>query len=244
MNWNCNFSYKHYFEVLDFAKQNYRIGTPSDFLKLKNNQRFILLRHDVDYSLDHALQMAELESDHKINSIYLILLHGPFYNVFTPSSISIIKKISKLGHEIGLHYDTSFFQNTKGNILSDIQNELSILSDIVGKKIQFISQHNVTVSKPLQKKIFSKFYDLNNSKPFNSLEYISDSVQNWRKKCMCNHIPNEANLQILVHPIWWSKKHNSRQNILNTFTKSQIKNIKDSVNFAAAQHKKYLKNLK
>lgn len=58
----CNFSYKHYIDVLESAKTKYSIGTVNEFSILKEKKSFIILRHDVDMSLDHAFKIAEMEA--------------------------------------------------------------------------------------------------------------------------------------------------------------------------------------
>ena len=45
-----------------------------DFFHHKTYDKQILLRHDVDLSLDHALDMALLEKDNDIHATYYILL--------------------------------------------------------------------------------------------------------------------------------------------------------------------------
>ena len=62
MKFNCDFSYRHYLEVLNYAKKTYKIGPIRDYNSLKKNKKFILLRHDVDFSLIHALELAKIEA--------------------------------------------------------------------------------------------------------------------------------------------------------------------------------------
>ena len=59
MNLDCEFSCKHYVEVLTLLKQEYFIGTVGEYNKLKQYKKFLILRHDVDFSLYHALKMAK-----------------------------------------------------------------------------------------------------------------------------------------------------------------------------------------
>lgn len=200
----CNFSIRHYFDVLDKAKNNYDfIGPLRDVYKLKKKKNFIILRHDVDISLDHALKMAQMEYDHNLHSTFFILLHSPFYNALTKKNISIIRKISELGHEIGLHYDTDVLSKSPNRAHLQIKNEAKILEDISDQKIVSVTQHNPTTSIKLNPKLISGFLDAMHSTLAKSAVYMSDSVQNWRKGCMCNHVGEISKLQILTHPIWW-----------------------------------------
>ena len=59
----CDFSLRHYFDVLDNAKNNYSfIGSFRDLEKAKKKDTFIVLRHDVDISLEQALKIAKAEA--------------------------------------------------------------------------------------------------------------------------------------------------------------------------------------
>ena len=64
----------------------------------KNNNKLIVLRHDIDRRPGNALRMAELEQELGIQSTY----YFRFPYTFKPD---IIRKIQALGHEIGYHYE-------------------------------------------------------------------------------------------------------------------------------------------
>ena len=66
----------------------------------------IILRHDVDCSLELALKIAEIENHLGIDSTFFILFHLELYNPFSPSASKIINQILKLVHNIGLNYNT------------------------------------------------------------------------------------------------------------------------------------------
>lgn len=181
---NCQFSLNHYVECIELAEQEgYKIKRVCDY----NNEdkKVILLRHDIDFSLKYALELAKLEYQIGIKSSYYVYLHSWGYNALAPESMDIIKKISKMGHEIGLHYDSRYLLHCEGNIIHDLIHE---------KEITF-SQHNPGMTDKLNNDV--------NSLP---LKYISDSGRNWREGCMCEHIGKHNKLHILVHPIWWVGK--------------------------------------
>ena len=243
MNWKCNFSFKHYFEVLDYAKKTYHIGPIKQISSFKNKNRFILLRHDIDFSLDFALKLAEAEAKHGLKSTYFVLLHSPFYNAISKSNLSSIIKISKLGHEIGLHYDTSFFSSSGKSITKQLRFEIDILSKIIGTKVTSIAQHNVTISPKVGNKTLNKFKDIRLSKQFKPATYLSDSTHNWRDGCMCKYVGQVNKIQILTHPIWWSVKHRTLNTILNEFERNQKRNFMNELNDHKRLQRIYLKKL-
>ena len=56
--------------------------------------RVVILRHDIDYSLDKAVALAELERELGVSSTYFVLLTSEFYNLLSKDNLS---KISKIG---------------------------------------------------------------------------------------------------------------------------------------------------
>jgi len=238
MKFKCDFSIRHYQEVLEYGKKKYTFLTFSEFIKSSKKTNVILLRHDIDYSIEKALEMAKLESKMGIKSTYFVLLRGQFYNPYSIINTSHLKEIQNLGHEIGLHYDSTELSKEKSPH-KKLKEEIKQLEWIMGKKISIVAQHNPTVS-PKLKNIFHDVFDARESKIFKNLSYISDSVKNWRSRCMCNHIGEEETLQILIHPIWWEKTPKNIDKTLNGI----VAFWKSEVNTAKKIHAKYLNDLK
>lgn len=240
MSSKCNFSLQHYFEVLNNVKNNYDyIGPLKDLDTCKKKDRFIVLRHDVDISLEHALKMAKLEFDSGLCSTFFILLHSPFYNALTKKNVSIISKISSMGHEIGLHYDTDFLTKSLKDARQQIKNEAKILEDIVGQKIISVTQHNPTTTTKLDSKLVTGFLDAMHNPLTKNAVYISDSVQNWRKGCMCNHVGKIPKLQILTHPIWWQEIPSDLHVILNNVKENYKSDIDSEFKSLEVLYKTY-----
>lgn len=65
------------------------------------NRRSILLRHDVDHSLDAALRLAHAEWKMGIKATYF-LLHGASY-WDSPILPEAVRQLADFGHEVGLH---------------------------------------------------------------------------------------------------------------------------------------------
>lgn len=82
----------------NLCKNNYSFLTFKDFLN-SNNKRLVVLRHDVDLLPENSLQFARIQHQYGIK--------GTYYFRAVPQSwdIEIINEISKLGHEVGYHYE-------------------------------------------------------------------------------------------------------------------------------------------
>lgn len=230
MNWKCDFSLNHYFEVLNHYKEEYSIGKLKDFFILSKKDKFIILRHDVDFSLEKALHMAEAESENGLSSTFFIPLHSQFYNALSKNSVSIIKKISELGHEIGLHYDTSFLSESSYEEIQQIKNEIKILEKILQIKIISVAPHVPSVTRQLSADLNKEgLLDAMSPKILEKTKYISESAYFWREGCMCNHIGKQNSLVVLTHPIWWDNTEKSRMEILEELIKEKQNVIKSNI---------------
>lgn len=134
------FTYESYKNmILNLKENNYEIV---DYRNYKAKEKTVILRHGVDFSLEKALKMAELESGLNVSAIYFVLLSTDFYNIASKKSIEIIKKIISLGGIIGLHFDEQKYQvKTKEDLTEYVKYEADILSKIIGEKINGIIKY-------------------------------------------------------------------------------------------------------
>ena len=70
------------------------------------DQKFVILRHDVDRQKEHALELAKIENDLGISSCFYFRYPSTF-------DTDLLSAISALGHEIGYHYEV--LAKTRGN---------------------------------------------------------------------------------------------------------------------------------
>ena len=59
-------------------------------------ERYIVLRHDVDFAPVHSLQMAELEHEAGVASTFFVLVDGQFYNPLQKEVEVVIEKFEFL----------------------------------------------------------------------------------------------------------------------------------------------------
>ena len=63
----------------------------------------MILRHDVDLSLDAAVRMAELEHDAGAAATYFLMTESVFYNLDSSEGVAAIARLRELGHRVALH---------------------------------------------------------------------------------------------------------------------------------------------
>lgn len=224
----CNFTYKHFKGAINLAKSlGFEFYSMHDFLKEKPKNKFIVMRHDVDLSLKHALAMAKAEKSLGINSTYFIRTDGIF-SPFDGKNRKIIGEIAKLGHEIGYHYEIgSSIINFKKDFLKQKRKFESVLQQkIFGAALHKTKKSNDKSSanklnfvEPFLSELDLE-YDAYSDIFLKGMKYISDSGYRWREGCMCNHIKKEKRLCILTHPIWWSDTTASLVSIIEELFKS------------------------
>lgn len=217
---DCNFTLKHYEEILKLA-----LNKGYHFLLFQQKpdkyKKVIYLRHDIDISPDNVIKLARIENKLKIRSTYFYLLHDIFYNILEKQVFADIQTVQKLGHQIGLHFDENFYigkDNNFKNIKKRIIEDLNLMENIIDTKVIAVSFHNpkVVLGKEIKNKRFINIYS---NEYFKEIKYLSDSLQNWRERCLCKLLEEEKynKMQILIHPLWWTKKGWNNQRILNDY---------------------------
>src|SRR6476646_9616402 len=97
---SCAFDLDHYRELLDAAKAGgYRFA----FFDHQPAAGDLLLRHDVDLSLDAALRLAELEAEANAQATYFLMTRSVFYNLASPEGERTLARLRELGQRVGLH---------------------------------------------------------------------------------------------------------------------------------------------
>ena len=97
---SCRFDLDHYRDLLEAAQAG---GYQFAFFDQPPEAGTVILRHDVDLSLDAALTMAELESEVGATATYFLMTRSEFYNLRSPSGEDAIEHLRRLGHRVGLH---------------------------------------------------------------------------------------------------------------------------------------------
>jgi hypothetical protein len=177
----CDFSLEHYEELLAAAAAGgYRWARfdhepePGD----------LFLRHDVDLSLEAALEMAQLESERGVSATYFLMTESVFYNLTSCEGWNVLGQLTELGHRVGLHavYPRVMLDDRFDRVIAWHNPD----SEYVTKAVEGV----VNVMQPPW---------------FTQGKYRSDSNQHWREGCPLDELRRGAFewLQLLVHPEIW-----------------------------------------
>jgi len=169
----------------------------------------VLLRHDVDLSLDRALEMARVEAGLGVRSTYYVLVTAPVYDVISPHGRHVLRQIADLGHDVGLHFNAHgrWTCAPADDVLAHhVDNERGVLERWVNGIVEPFSFH-----RPPDWALGRRFDGLTHTyqpRYFSDVAYVSDSNQKWRTDPPFPDGPPEA-MQILVHPGLWGPEDRS-----------------------------------
>jgi hypothetical protein len=178
---SCAFDLAHYGELLDAAASGgYRYAT----FTTEPEAGDLLLRHDVDLSLEAALQLARLEHERGARATYFLMTESVFYNLDSEQGRETLRELRSLGHAVGLH---AVYPRASCDERFDA----------------VVAWHNPDpeyVHEPV-----SAFVNVMQPPWFTKGKYRSDSNQHWREGCPHDELRAGAFewLQLLVHPEIW-----------------------------------------
>jgi len=179
---SCAFDLAHYRELLDAAREGgYRWagfdGEPQ--------AGTVILRHDVDLSLDAAIALGELEADADAWSTYFLMTRSVFYNLDSQEGERAVERLRGLGHRIAHHAVWPYL-------------------DLDDRFDRVIAWHNP--DPEYMREPVDGATNVMTVPWFDPEHYRSDSNQHWRNGC-----PHEALargdfewLQLLTHPEIWA----------------------------------------
>lgn len=218
-----NFTYDSYEYLLDLLKDK-----GYDFCNYNNYKEFrkpIILRHDIDFSIDEALEFAKLENRKSIKSTYFVLLSTDFYNIFSKRANELLKEIMNLGHKIGLHFDEKRYDiSNVMDLEKRIEKEASYLEGVLCSSINVVSMHRPSkwiLENDIQ---FVKVTNAYSRTFMEDFKYLSDSRMHWKEDVLTivRNLKYEK-LHILTHPFWYSyKEETMKERLLNFINQSKL----------------------
>jgi hypothetical protein len=178
----CGFTLGHYRELLEAARAG---GYRWAGFDRRPEAGDLLLRHDVDLSLEAAVAVAEVEAEAGAWSTWFPLTRSNFNNLDSPAGEAAVARLRELGGRIAHHA-----------VWPDV--------DLDGRFEPVVAWHNPDpeyMSEPVEGAV-----NVMSAPWFDPDHYRSDSNQRWRHGCP--HEPLARGefewLQLLVHPEIWA----------------------------------------
>ena len=232
------FTYAEYEKMLKVLLEDYEFisFSKAKFSRDKMEKK-VLLRHDIDESLEKTQRIAEIEAGLGISSTYFLLFRSPFYNMFSSDQEMLIRNIIDKNHFIGLHFDYSGYSiNTVSQLAHQVILEAEFIQKYFNVKVDAVSFHRPFDINYLRKLEFSLYPHSYEGIFMEQFKYFADSRGKWRfgGPLESEEFREKKNLQILVHPEWWNETEldslqtvdNYRKDYLVRFEKDLQKEMK------------------
>lgn len=179
---SCSFDLDHYRELLEAGRAGgYRFA----FFEGAPREGDLILRHDVDLSLEAAVRLAELEAEVGAQATYFLMTESVFYNLASEEGERARARLQELGHRIGLH---AVYPRAR-------------LDERFEPVVAWHNPDPEYMSAPIDGAV-----NVMEEPWFSPATYRSDSNQHWRSGCPHEQLRAGAFpwLQLLTHPEIWA----------------------------------------
>lgn len=241
------FSYEDYKEIIRIIKST---GRASSYKKAITQDEFLIMRHDVEYSVERAYELSKVEESMDFTSNYFFQWTNNSYNILSKRNMDMIKDMHERGQHIGLHYALNGLTDMK-QVRVQIQKELDILSEMFGFSVDTFSVHrpskdilaeNIKLSGKLNayQDEFFTFKDNVDENTKVDVKYMSDANHIWRYG-----YPDEKNItgnkkvQILTHPFAWTKTGYDNFDNYKTLVIEKLNVMIDSIDAECKDFREY-----
>lgn len=202
---NKNFSYSEYVEIIQSFSDRL-----VNFESI-NPDSFVVLRHDVEFSVERAYEMACIEEEHGIRSTFLFQVMSNAYNPFSAHNKSLIRDIKDLGHSVGLHFYVSHIKSFEINSLESNLIDQSRMFELgLGLPCEVFSFHRPPRPALEIRENYlcgmintygPSFFEFSENP--SHIKYVADSQHKWSYGHPLEFV-NNPRVQLLVHPDEWT----------------------------------------
>ena len=223
------FDLETYWWILERIARTNRCVRFCDFLATEPAEPFVILRHDVDYSPAAALRLAEEEAKRSFSATYFLLTGTRYFNLLAPEHAHVARRLTELGHEVGLHYDVNFLRSfARAEWGGLLRTQARMLADLAGAEVVSIAMHQPALNGEDPFRDGSGFINAYEPRFVRDAVYVSDSCRAWRDAgwSMLREGPIPRRLHLLLHPINWSDRDRDRESIFRSVHDDLIDEIR------------------
>lgn len=199
-----DFTRENYSRLIDIAKRTYTFRRFSNYAV---GERFVLWRHDVDFSPQSAVKLAEREAAAGVTATYFVCLHSDFYNLLERDVTDCVRGLASLGHEVGLHFDADYDAVTdEPGLVAALTRERRVLEEVLGHPVRVFSFHNPNErTRAWSAGEYAGMINAAASYFYTDVGFCSDSNGYWRNRRLEDVLTaaTDARLQVLTHPEMW-----------------------------------------
>jgi hypothetical protein len=190
--------------------------------------KYVILRHDIDYSVVKALELAEIEHELGVRTSVFLMLSSAYYNLLSLEQLRAARRIVALGHDIGFHYDTDVFAGVAPEQQGErIAGQARFLSELLETPVTTVAQHNPSVT-PVRVAVpgYLDAYAIRFTK---EIAYLSDSRRLFGTADPFRFFEQHDRVQFLIHPLWWSEDNKSRRDAFAAIRHAAVATIDEQL---------------
>jgi len=222
-----SFDFQTYWHIVGRLARERRCLRFCDFDHEDPKEPYFILRHDVDYSPQAALILAEQEEARSIRATYFLLAGTRYYNLMAPEHSHVAKRLTDLGHEVGLHYDVNSFRPfPRPEWPRLLKAQATLLGELAAAPVRSIAMHQPALNgdDPFRGQALG-FVNAYDDRFIRDSTYVSDSARAWRDSTWTMLKTGEfpERLQLSLHPINWAESDRERTAIFRSVHADLIK---------------------
>ena len=246
------FSFDDYRKIITLIQESGRTAT---YAEAMTRDDFILMRHDVEYSVERAFALSEVETEMGFSSYFFFQWTNNSYNILSKKNRDLLTIMHEKGQHIGLHFALNGMTDME-LVRERIRQEIAMLSNMLGFQVDTFSIHRPS-KEVLRENI--KFSDILNayqdefftfdpeagpdSTP--EVKYLSDANHIWRYGYPDEEtIRSHRKIQILAHPFAWTKEGYDNKENFKTLLEEKYAELFDSVDRECKDFGEYREELK
>lgn len=183
--------------VSGFRGNGYEFRTFDDF----EAERSVVLRHDIDFSVDLAHAMARTEAELGVRATYFFMLSSNAYNLLSQHNRRLVREIVAMGHVASLHFDPDIHADVDAGFVE----ECAAIAPLTGP-VSIVSLHRPGDFLIDNNRALPGARHTYEDRYFRELKYVSDSGGSFSHGHPLETEAFEAgrSIHLLLHPIWWT----------------------------------------
>ena len=205
------FTYNEYRNIIRLIQQHLPIVDFADVTSKTNE--FCVIRHDIEFSIDRAVKLAEVEKQLGISTTYTVQLRNNTYNALSEKNIDLVHYIRSLGHCIALHQNPPYMpaEDLKKYVVKDIET----LEHYYGFEVDRYAFHRpkqeqlaMYLEIPGKINCYGKKYlhYFQGETPDLNVTYLADSNHQWKYgHPVTIDFNSVSKLQLNTHPFSWTE---------------------------------------
>lgn len=193
--------------------------------------KVVYLRHDIDYSLEHAAAFAEINHSMGVRATFFFQLRSPLYNLWSFSARKTLARIQECGQDIGFHVVLSGEESTFAGLADRVVEDYRVFQKVVKDTIPVFAWHNPGIMfrdesrKPLLSKEVPGFVNVYGMIGAARIPYYADSNMRYAFSELVGFIRlGLPVLQLALAPFQWMVQ---RPNMINAMTAVMVQRIRE-----------------